>query len=85
MFGPTNASLTGCVGWAPPTLTELEAPLLALFRSVQKLLGHGLSCRALPCGSAVCCVVVQRQKLSKGEAGSPVHACQPWYRLAVPY
>ena len=35
--------------------TELEAPLLALFRYVQKLLGHGMSCCALPCGWAACC------------------------------
>uniref|UniRef100_A0A7S4D393 Uncharacterized protein n=1 Tax=Eutreptiella gymnastica TaxID=73025 RepID=A0A7S4D393_9EUGL len=30
-------------------------------------------------------VVVQRQKLSKEEGGAPVHACQPWHCLAVPY
>ena len=44
MLGPASALLMGCVGRAPPTPAELEAPLLAFFMSVQELLGHGLAC-----------------------------------------
>ena len=43
------------VALAAPAPTEREAPLLAHFRSVQKLLGHGLSCCASPREWAVCC------------------------------
>ena len=68
--------LMGCVGQAPPTLTELEAPLLAHLWSVQRLLGHGLSCSALPFGLHAVHhrVVLQRRKLSKGEGGPSLHA-----------
>ena len=64
-----------------------EALLLALFKSVQRLLGHGPSCYALPWGGLHAVhhrVVLHRQKLSKGEGGSPVNALQPWHCLAVP-
>ena len=47
MLGPASLPLTGCVGRAPPTPTELETPLLAHF--------SGLFGGCLPCGWAACC------------------------------
>ena len=87
-LGPASAALMGCVGRAP------LVSLLALIRSVQ-------NCLAMACPAVHCpvgglhavhhCAVLQRQKLSKGEGGSPVqgqkggqHSCRQGYKsLAI--
>jgi hypothetical protein len=74
LLRPASAPLMGCVGWAPPAPAELEAPLLALSRSVQKVLGHGLSRCALPSGWAACCTPscgVAQAKAVGGGRGLP--------------
>ena len=44
MLGFVSASLMGCIGWAPPMPTELEARLLALFRCVLLCIALWVGC-----------------------------------------